>query len=177
MCPAFAIAQSGLDAYTGPVVIAVAVGVIALLAAAVVGRPKRGGRSLLEKVGRRAHRVRFDDIERALYWLPPEVSADRRQGSRRSGPGTPIRVCAAPDVEPLVTDEGLVLDRSMGGLCFAAHHPFVEGAVLFVRALDVPPGSPWVGVTVRNCRDCGDHVLIGCEFLETLPWNVLLLFG
>jgi hypothetical protein len=176
MPPTFAFAQSGLDASTGPVVIAAAVGLIALLAAAVVGRPRRD-RSLREKVRLRARRFHAQDIERVLNWLPPDAVADRRRGSRRAGPGTLIRVCDTPDADSPATDEGLVLDRSTGGLCFAAHHPFAQGAVVFVRAVDAPPGSPWVGVTVRHCRDCGDHVMIGCEFLEPLPWNILLLFG
>ena len=70
-----------------------------------------------------------------------------------------------------------MLDRSTGGLCFAAHDPFVVGTDVLMRADAAPAGSPWVGATVRYCRRSGDYYLVGCEFHGAPPWDVLLLFG
>ena len=141
-----------------------------------VARP-RHVRSLREKVGDTAGGARDHDIDLVLNWLPPEAGNDRRRSPRRGGAPISIRVAGLPNGDPREADEGLVLDRSTGGLCFAAHRPFHEGIGVYVRAASAPVGTPWVGVVVRHCRDHGDHFLIGCSFTGTPPWNVLLLFG
>ena len=147
---------------------------VALLLWAVRPRPVR---SLREKVGDTAGGARDHDIDLVLNWLPPESANDRRRSPRRGGAPTPIRVAIFPDADPRAAEEGLVLDRSAGGLCFAAHRRFPQGVGVYVRSESAPAGSPWVGVVVRHCRDHGDHFLIGCSFLGAPPWNVLLLFG
>lgn len=159
-----------------------AAGAAAVVAAVVVGvflwrwltpRP----RTLREKVGRTIEGYKSEDVEE-LLWLPKSVGADdRRTAQRRGGPTTPIRIATAPDAEPGRTEEGLVLDRAKRGLCFAAHGAYPVGATVFVRAVAAPKGSPWVAATVRNCRGRDDHYLIGCEFHDSLTWDVLLLFG
>src|SRR5438105_1896389 len=159
MPPELAFVPLVSDAVSQPAVIASAVGVGVLLTAVLWFRPRRAtaARTLREKVGRTVERFRDEDIDRALYWLPRDSGGgDRRRGSRRAGPVTSIRVSEAPHTDSEV-EEGLVLDRSTGGLCFAAHRVFPEGAVVFVRAVGAPSGSPWVGVTVRHCRNCDDY--------------------
>jgi hypothetical protein len=148
-----------------------------LMAVLLWARKPPAVRSLREKVGDAAGGARDQDIDLALNWLPPECLGDRRRAARRGGGPTPIRVSDLPQGGRRAGDEGLVLDRSTGGLCFAAHRSFREGTWVYVRAVSAPPGSPWVGVMVRHCRGHGDHFLIGCQFLDPPPWNVLLLFG
>jgi hypothetical protein len=113
-----------------------------------------------------------------LLWLPPEQQyGDRRKAPRRADRLTAIRVAGAPRGDGRTADEGLVTDRSSRGLCFATERRYAVGTGLFVRAENAPEGTPWVAVTVRNCRDVGGYILIGCEFQETLPVGVMLLFG
>src|SRR5438045_1766629 len=142
-------------------------------------RPRPDRRSLAEKLGSLDGRPGDADIDRALAWLPPEQDlVDRRRALRRTGPPTPIWVSVGYGPEPLAgAEEGLVLDRSTGGLCFAAHRPLVVGIDVVLRAGDAPVGSPWVAATVRYCRRCGDCYLVGCAFRGAPPWDVLLLFG
>jgi hypothetical protein len=117
-------------------------------------------------------------VERSLEWLPREDDAtDRRRAERRAGPPTPIRVAAAPVADMRLAAEGLVLDRSTGGLCVAARDRYAEGDHMYVRSETAPAGSPWVAVTVQYCREHRGLYLVGCEFLEAPPWGVLLLFG
>jgi hypothetical protein len=71
-----------------------------------------------------------------------------------------------------------VVDRSTGGLCLAWDRQLLPGQFLSVRAANAPDSIPWVQVEVRNSRRWGgDGWLIGCQFVEQPPWNVLLLFG
>jgi hypothetical protein len=51
------------------------------------------------------------------------------------------------------------------------------GTVLTVRSTNAPSSIPWVKVEVRNCRPVSGEHEIGCKFLSTPPWSVLLLFG
>jgi len=51
------------------------------------------------------------------------------------------------------------------------------GGTMQVRAHNAPDTTPWVTVVIRSCRNTGKHFEVGCEFDQTPPWNVLLLFG
>jgi len=88
-------------------------------------------------------------------------------------------------VEVLVTDAGLttrpvrgwVHDRSMGGMCLVLDRSITVSTVLHVRSSDAPVSSPWVQVTVRNCRSWEGDWMLGCQFIKTPQWAVLLTFG
>jgi hypothetical protein len=101
---------------------------------------------------------------------------DRRRALRRGG--NPVAV--------LITDVdckseaafGFVLDRSTGGLCLSVKDEIPEGTVVSVRTTNAPPTVPWVQVEVRNCRKINsEEYELGCKFVRTPPWSVLLLFG
>ena len=116
-----------------------------------------------------------EDIDRALHWLPPDPGAsDRRKSVRRGGPVTPVRVARTPGGH---AEEGVVVDRSTGGLCLALDRLYQDGSTLFVRPDVATADCPWVAVTVRHCRGCRDYHLAGVEFPAPPPWNVLLQFG
>jgi hypothetical protein len=140
-------------------------------------RPKV--RTLRVKVAEKFGGRRSKELESELNWLPPDPGADRRRALRRAGPPTPIRVAASaqqgPDAPP--ADEALVLDRATGGLCFAVECPLPAGGEAFLRVEGSGPDFPWVAVCVRHCRDCGEFFLIGCQFRDKLPLNILLQFG
>ena len=70
-----------------------------------------------------------------------------------------------------------IMDRSLGGLCLAVEEPREDGTLLRVRAASAPTRMPWVDVSVRHCRQKGDVWELGCEFVRTPTWDVLLQFG
>jgi hypothetical protein len=114
--------------------------------------------------------------EKAANWAPPEQSyADRRGAVRREGP--PVRVhIASPTFRRGITD-GYVLDRSTGGLRIAIETAVAPGTLLQVRAANAPDTVGFVTLIVRSCRKSHEFYELGCEFEQTPPWNVLLLFG
>ena len=115
--------------------------------------------------------------EKADKWEPPETSyADRRGSIRRDGP--PVRVVLQSPTFRNGVDDGVVIDRSTGGLRILSKNAVPEGHTLQVRAVNAPDTIGFVTVLVRSCRENeGDFFELGCEFTKSLPWNVLLLFG
>jgi hypothetical protein len=100
---------------------------------------------------------------------------ERRTTARRKG--SPIELTVRndnPDVEP---GRAWVIDRSMGGLCLLLHDSIAAGTVLNVKPTNCPPGTPWVQIEVRNCKQTSDGYEAGCQFLRPPPWAILLLFG
>ena len=105
---------------------------------------------------------------------PPEASLERRAAPRRR-----------KQIAALIADvDGLqdpcrawIMDRSLGGLCLAVEEPVEQGTVLRVRAAAAPARTPWVQATVRHCRQKADVWELGCEFVRTPSWDVLLQFG
>jgi hypothetical protein len=111
---------------------------------------------------------------RALNWIPPDQqSNDRRQALRRNGLPTPIYVTGGK----YQNIEAFVLDRSTGGLRIAVQYAFPRGSIIQIRAQSAPPEIPWINVIVRSSQTTGDYYELGCQFEETLPWNIMLLFG
>lgn len=116
--------------------------------------------------------------EKALSWAPPEQSyADRRGTVRREG--QPVRVLLAAATFRNGAGDGYVIDRSTGGLKLATQAAVPPGSVVQVRAVDAPDTIGFVTLIVRSCRKntANDYYELGCEFEQTPPWNVLLLFG
>ena len=37
--------------------------------------------------------------------------------------------------------------------------------------------TPWVDVEVRMCRALKDGYELGCQFVKTPNWSILLMFG
>jgi hypothetical protein len=104
-------------------------------------------------------------------------------------PGPPqrrahLRRCGNP-VDVLIDDLGsadeptpaVVVERSMGGLCLSLDRPVNPGTTLRVRALHAPGDLPWVLMSVKRCRQNGERWEAGCQYLDSLPLSVVLLFG
>lgn len=100
--------------------------------------------------------------------------SERRVSARRRGNAVEIDVRIG---EEDVCADGWVVNRSTGGLCFRLGRAFEVGAVLRVRARHAPQITPWTDVEVCSCRKQGDEWEIGCRFVRTPPWSILLLFG
>ncbi|MCI0460170.1 MAG: PilZ domain-containing protein [Gemmataceae bacterium] len=100
---------------------------------------------------------------------------ERREALRRGG--NPVAVRLTDSHRDTVTLEGLVQDRSRGGLLVAAPKPAAVGSLCWVRAVHAPEEGEWVPIQIRHCRQQDDRWLWGCKFTCELPWSVLLLFG
>lgn len=108
-------------------------------------------------------------------WEPANnTSADRRASVRREGAPVVVYLqCAALGG----AKEAYVIDRSTGGVKIASMKPLAIGGSLLIRAKNALDDTPWTTCIVRSCRSKGSHFELGCEFEQTPPWNVLLLFG
>jgi hypothetical protein len=101
-------------------------------------------------------------------------------GEQRAAPrrkGNPVAVLlgdAEGKIEPI---PGTVLDRSVGGLRLLVGVPIAVGRLLRVRPAETAPSTPWVQIEVKNTRQVEQRWEIGCQFVHTPSWGVLLLFG
>ncbi len=91
--------------------------------------------------------------------------------------GNPVAVLIAEKDHDGPVTHGWVIDRSMGGLCLTVDDAVPVGAVLTVRAVKAPSAAPGVDVEVKSCRRTKEEWELGCQFVKTPPWAVLLLFG
>jgi hypothetical protein len=101
-------------------------------------------------------------------------SRDRRAAPRRKGNNVEVFLAEAPDKEPI---PGWVADRSVGGLCLMVERPVPEGAVWHVRPRSAPDSAPWTPIEVCSCRAENGEWEVGCRFVKTPQWNIMLLFG
>jgi hypothetical protein len=100
---------------------------------------------------------------------------EKRRSLRRGGISVPVLVShALAGGEPV---QGLVLNRSRGGLRLSLPEKIEVGQLLTVRTLDFPEGLEPVEIRVRHCKQHSQGWHLGCEFVDELTWNVLLLFG
>jgi len=162
-----------------PVFLALGIGAIAAAAVFVAGRfffkPQAVAGEVEDEDAPHLEPRREGEGEYDPEIARPASSMDRRQALRRGG--NPVAVFltdAEAESDPV---RAYVLDRSTGGICLTVPEAVERGTVLSVRATNAPPTTPWVQIEVRNCRPVGDEFELGCKFLKTPPWNVLLLFG
>lgn len=100
--------------------------------------------------------------------------SDQRQTLRRTGNPIDVQINDLELKGPV--RGGMVVDRSMRGLCLAVESPYEVNGIICVR----PAGDsslPWIKVTVKNCRYVGKAYELGCEFIQVPPSNILMLFG
>jgi hypothetical protein len=98
---------------------------------------------------------------------------ERRIAPRRGGGQVDVELADPDEVLPPMS--GWVVDRSVGGLRLSVECPITEGKQLRVQARG--PAARWVSIEVRSCHPRGDHWELGCQFLKTPSWDVLLTFG
>jgi hypothetical protein len=103
------------------------------------------------------------------------TALERRYGPRRKGNAVPVQISnEQATAEPCF---GWVIDRSVGGLRLSVDQPVTPATILSVRTTDAPESTPWVQVEVRNCAACDKNWELGCRFVRTPAWSILLLFG
>ena len=150
-----------------PTVAAVSAGLLGTFAVYVFGR--RRARARLAAAGAASAEATVPD--------PFETGSlgERRRGLRRKGGAVGVNIVS--DVNPGQMVPGLVLDRSTGGLGLLVEKEVESGTILKVKALNAPQTTPWVEVEVKTCKPDGHEWQLGCSFLKTPPWSILLLFG
>ena len=161
---------TALGAWAVPAIGLVATGLAFAVGVAVLNR--RPGRAARPAPG--AH----SDLAEPPANLDPFVQgskSERRVANRRGGNMVPVSVTDAEAQTPPV--QGWVTDRSVGGLCLRLEAPVGVGTQLNVRPRDSSAVVPWTVVEVKSCRQEADGWEIGCQFVRTPPWSVLLLFG
>jgi hypothetical protein len=99
---------------------------------------------------------------------------ERRQTLRRWGDPIQVLICDEyPANEP---NRGWIVNRSGGGLGLSAARSALEGAFLSVRIAIAPDTAPWTRVQVKGCNLSSGRWILNCQFLETPPREVLLMF-
>jgi hypothetical protein len=105
----------------------------------------------------------------------PNPTKRRRSSLRREG--NPVGVVVSTDLTADSQLDGLVTNRSRGGVLLSLAQPFAVNTYLNIRAAHAPDDADWIRIEVRHCKQQGERWLLGCAFKDELPWGVLLLFG
>jgi hypothetical protein len=100
---------------------------------------------------------------------------EKRSSLRR--PGKPIKVFLSDAEAKAKPTPGWVIDRSMGGLGLSVRQAVAEHTILSVRTVDAPSSTPWVQIEIVRCENQGDSWELGCRFVRTPSFAVLMLFG
>jgi hypothetical protein len=100
--------------------------------------------------------------------------AERRSGRRRWGNPTEVHLRSLLWEDNL---NGLVVNRSTGGLGIYADMDVPHGTPMQVRAVEAPAYVPAVLVEVRHSLKVGKGAFLGCQFSADVPWNVRVWFG
>ena len=102
-------------------------------------------------------------------------TSERRVAARREGNTVEVVITAPDDNGESI--QGWVVDRSVGGLGLRTDVSVPVGAVFNVRPRSSSSAVPWTQLQVKSCRQEGTTWEVGCQFVRTPPWSVLLLFG
>jgi hypothetical protein len=102
-------------------------------------------------------------------------ACEQRRALRRVG--NPVKVFLASAGEDTPKASAWVLDRSVGGLCLSSEQEHPVGTTIRVLPASAPDIAYWVDVEVRSCRSVKGGFELGCQFVKTPPWSILLLFG
>jgi hypothetical protein len=174
-------------AWQGLVFLLLLGGVLFSLCYLVVGHnPVASGNSRAQRLGPKLDSLNTSNNTESPLAREPQAGLTQRgqhggapkckRSSLRRG-GNPVPVLVSDLVEPEEDIQGLVLNRSRGGLCLSVPQPVEVGRLLAVRTPDFPEGLDPVQIRVRHCMQKGDTCHLGCQFMQTHPWSVLLIFG
>jgi PilZ domain len=105
----------------------------------------------------------------------PGASSEQRRSFRRGG--NTIEIHYAPPGQHNHPALASLMDRSLGGLCLETHEAVPVGTVIAVRPAHADEIVPWVEVEVCVCRPNDNSFEVGCRFVKTPPYSILLLFG
>jgi hypothetical protein len=109
----------------------------------------------------------------------PDPAKEPTPANRREAPRT------RRQVKVLVSDAGgktppvgaWVADCSLGGLCLTLHEEAQVGDVFSVRPASAGGEVPWVQVQVKSKRRLEKNWELGCQFVRTPSYSVVLMFS
>jgi len=102
--------------------------------------------------------------------------SDRRHSPRRIGRSIKVTIQLADDARTVF--EGFILDRSIGGLRLKLDRDLKPDQILNIRTVDAPQTVAWIQAEVRQTHQLPDKTYeVGCQFVRTPPWAVMLTLG
>lgn len=146
-----------------------AVGLVVALLSLVVGR------LLLTRSRNRGTRASPPAPGSAHDPFAKGSATERRVAVRRKG--IPVEVILSDAEAVREIGRASVIDRSMGGLCLLLNDTVELGTIFSVKPANAPPATPWVQVEVRSCKKDRSGFEVGCQYVRTPAWAVMLLFG
>jgi hypothetical protein len=102
-------------------------------------------------------------------------ATEHRKSLRRQG--NPVEILIVNPTNQSAPFKGYVIDRCVGGLGLYVDGAFPPDQRLTVRPTHAPSMTPWVELIVKSCRQSDVGYELGCQFVKTPPWSVLLMFG
>jgi hypothetical protein len=144
-----------------------------LLAAFLVGMPLVW---LMRPVQAMAPAGEKPTAEPAAPATPAVTYAPEQRRSFRRGGNSIGLYYKRPGKDDEVSQASIV-DRSLGGLCVMCPEAIPTGTVLAIRPINADNIVPWVDVEVCACRPADQCFELGCRFVKTPPYSILLLFG
>lgn len=158
--------------YWLPLAIGVAAGVLCLTMGNVVARwrrpARREGAGTSDDASVQTGRLAHDPFVQGSY-------TENRKSLRRRGNLVEV-LYSRPDNRNVV-ERALVLDRSLGGLRLAVGERLAPETRLVVLPVNSSDQVPWVEIEVRTCSQVKDSWELGCQFVKTPQWSILLMFG
>lgn len=119
-------------------------------------------------------------VRRGLLTRQAALAAVRGTSESRSSPrraGRSVSVNILHGMHQIEPEPGTVVDLSDGGLGITIRKPYNPGSMLSIRPAKAGDDIPWVLVEVRHCRQDGRSWRIGCKFVRSPGYGVLVLFG
>lgn len=123
----------------------------------------------------RAAEVPTEELTPPPTTTSPMHAAEQRRSFRRGGNSIGLYY-KYPGKED-GPGQASVVDRSMGGLCLMAPEAIPSGTILSIRPTNADDIVPWVEAEVCVCRPGDQCFKLGCRFVKTPPYSILLLFG
>jgi hypothetical protein len=111
--------------------------------------------------------------------LPTPPSPEPDPQDRREAPRTRrqvrVQVTDADGKNPPLS--AWVSDCSLGGLCLSVKEETPLGTILSVRPASAPANVPWIQIEVKSQRRFESVWELGCQFVRTPSYSVLLMFS
>jgi hypothetical protein len=130
---------------------------------------------LIQVTGRRRSDKDPEDLEPAEDRYVNKGPPEKRVAYRRER--NPVQVAIAAECLGTDTVYGVVLDRTTDGVSLSVTREIYAGSVLTIRPANVSPMAPSLQVQVRHCHQSGTEWVVGCQWVKSPPYAVLLMFG
>jgi len=110
---------------------------------------------------------------------PTPAPAEHDPQDRREAPRTrrQVRVQVTDADAKMPPISAWVSDCSLGGLCLSVKEETPIGTILSVRPASAPPGVHWIQIEVKSQRRFETIWELGCQFVRTPSYSVLLMFS